>query len=200
MNRPEDALNALTKAFELGYRAFAHLEHDFSFEGIRDLPQFQALVDKYKAIHRKFVQSYNSPAPAKESVDSTVTELAFTRHSGGTFEVPCTINGLALRMVFDTGSSDITISSVEANFMMKNNYLSDKDVRGKRNYMTASGEIRSGTVINLREVTVGDIRLKDVEASVVESQRAPLLLGQSAMERFGTITIDNDRNKLIIKH
>ena len=40
----------------------------------------------------------------------------------------------------------------------------------------------------------------NVDTSVVKSQKAPLLLGQSAMERFGTITIDNQNNKLIIKH
>ena len=27
----------------------------------------------------------------------------------------------------------------------------------------------------------------------------PLLLGQSAFERFGTITLDNDRNLIVIK-
>lgn len=39
---------------------------------------------------------------------------------------------------------------------------------------------------------IGDILLKNVEASVVGDQRAPLLFGQSAMERFGIITIDNE--------
>ena len=43
-------------------------------------------------------------------------------------------------------------------------------------------------------------RSGDVDTSMVKSQKAPLFLGQSAMERFGTITIDNQNNKLIIKH
>ena len=47
---------------------------------------------------------------------------------------------------------------------------------------------------------VGDAVLRNVDASVVKSQKAPLLLGQSAMERFGTITIDNINGKLVIKH
>ncbi len=32
------------------------------------------------------------------------------------------------------------------------------------------------------------------------AQKAPLLFGLSAMERFGAITIDNQNNKLVIKH
>ena len=76
----------------------------------------------------------------------------------------------------------------------------DKDIKGKRYYQVATGELSAGAVITLREIMIGDVKLKDVEASVVNNQRAPLLFGQSAMERFGTITIDNEHNKLIIKH
>lgn len=64
----------------------------------------------------------------------------------------------------------------------------------------ATGELSAGTIITLREVMIGDVLLKNVEASVVGDQRAPLLFGQSAMERLGIITIDNEQNKLIINH
>ena len=47
--------------------------------------------------------------------------------------------------------------------------------------------------ICIREVQVGDVKLKNIEASVVKNQKAPLLLGQPVLERFGTITIDNMR-------
>ena len=87
-----------------------------------------------------------------------------------------------------------------AGTVLKNGYLSEKDVKGKKYYQIANGEISAGTVITLREVKIGDAVLRNVDASVVKSQKAPLLLGQSAMERFGTITIDNINNKLLIKH
>ena len=198
MNRIDDAMNALEKAFELGYRNFGHLEYDYDMDILRDLPQYQELVAKYKAIHDEFLQK--SDIPVSENAGQTISEIAFTRHTGGTFEVPCQINGLPLQMIFDTGASDVTISCVEANFMLKNRYLSDKDIKGKRYYQVATGELSAGAVITLREVMIGDVLLKNVEASVVGGQRAPLLFGQSAMERFGTITIDNEQNKLIIKH
>lgn len=198
MNRIEDAMNALEKAFECGYRNFGHLEYDYDMDILRDLPRYKDLVAKYKAIHMEFLQK--ADIPAAEQTEETISEVAFTRHTGGTFEVPCQINGLPLQMIFDTGASDVTISSVEANFMLKNRYLSDKDIKGKRYYQVATGELSAGAVITLREIMIGDVKLKDVEASVVNNQRAPLLFGQSAMERFGTITIDNENNKLIIKH
>jgi len=191
------SIAALRSAFEKGFRRFSHIEHDDDLDSVRELPEFKELIREYKEKHEAFLKDNDITVP--DSGES-LTEIDFKRHNGGTFEIPCDINGLALQMIFDTGASDVTISSVEANFMFKNGYLSEKDIKGKRYYQVANGQINEGTVITLREVKIGDVVLKNVDASVVKSQKAPLLLGQSAMERFGTITIDNQNNKLIIKH
>jgi clan AA aspartic protease (TIGR02281 family) len=198
MGRSEDAVAALRTAFEKGYRSFGHIRQDDDMDSLRELPEFKALIAEYEAMHAEYLKE--NELSASEEREETVTEIAMTRKPGGTFEIPCDINGLPLQMIFDTGASDVTISSVEANFMLKNGYLSEKDVKGKKYYQIANGQISEGTVITLREVKVGDAVLKNVDASVVKSQKAPLLLGQSAMERFGTITIDNINNKLYIKH
>ena len=197
MGRLEESIEALRVAFEKGYRSFAHIRLDDDMDPVRKLPAFKALMEEYEAKQAAYLKEVELEAPAPEE---TITEIAFKRHPGGTFEIPCDINGLPLQMIFDTGAADVTISSVEANFMLKNGYLSDKDIKGKRYYQVANGQISEGTIITLREVKVGDAVLHNVDASVVKSQQAPLLLGQSAMERFGTITIDNQDNKLIIKH
>ena len=197
MGRLEESIAALRKSFEKGYRSFSHIRLDDDMDAVRDLPEFKALMEEYEAKHAEYLKQFELSMPEKEE---TVTEIAVKRNPGGTFEIPCDINGLALQMIFDTGASDVTISSVEANFMFKNGYLSDKDIKGKKYYQIANGQISEGTTITLREVKIGDAVLHNVDASVVKSQKAPLLLGQSAMERFGTITIDNQNNKLIIKH
>ena len=197
MGRPDDSIAALRHAFEMGYRGFAHIRQDDDMDAIRDLPEFKSLMDEYEAKHESYVKEFELSNPTKEE---TVTEIAFQRKSGGTFEIPCDINGLPLQMIFDTGASDVTISSVEANFMLKNGYLSERDVKGRRYYQIADGQLSEGTIVTLREVKLGDAVLRNVDASVVNSQKAPLLLGQSVMERFGTITIDNIGNRLVIKH
>jgi clan AA aspartic protease (TIGR02281 family) len=197
MGRLEESIAALRKSFEKGYRSFSHIRLDDDMDAVRELPEFKALVEEYEAKHAEYLKQFELSMPEKEE---TVTEIAVKRNPSGTFEIPCDINGLALQMIFDTGASDVTISSVEANFMFKNGYLSDKDIKGKKYYQIANGQISEGTTITLREVKIGDAVLHNVDASVVKSQKAPLLLGQSAMERFGTITIDNQNNRLIIKH
>ena len=115
-------------------------------------------------------------------------------------KVQCKVNGLPLHFVFDTGASDVTLSIVEANFMMKNGYLSGNDVIGSQRYVDANGDISVGTVINIKDVTFGGLDLNNVRATVVRNQRAPLLLGQSVLGRLGKIEIDNPGRVLKITH
>lgn len=110
------------------------------------------------------------------------------------------INGLPLHFVFDTGPSDVTISMVEATFMMKNGYLNANDVVGSLRYMDANGDMSVGTIINLKNVNFGGLDLNNVRASVVRNQKAPLLLGQNVLGRLGRIEIDNSKNILIVTH
>lgn len=198
MGRCDQAMEALGKTLEKGYRKFAHLENDDDMDPIREREDYKELVARYRVIFQE--ELLRIGAKAQESgPKGVISEIKMTRMYGGTYEIPCQVNGLPLKMIFDTGAASVTISSVEANFMLKNGYLKDSDVKGKSNYITASGDIHEGTVLRLKEVKLGDAVLKDVEASVVSNQKAPLLLGQSVLEKFGTITIDNINSKLKIK-
>lgn len=48
-------------------------------------------------------------------------------------------------------------------------------------------------------MTLGDVILYNVEATIIDNIHAPLLLGQSALEQFGSIEIDNRNNQIILK-
>ncbi len=123
----------------------------------------------------------------QRSIGQTVIKM---QKEGGVYTVPCKVNGLALKFIFDTGASDVSISATEALFMLKNGYLDNSDLRGEQNYFNANGEISTGTVILIREIEFSGLKLKNVQASVVHSLDAPLLLGQSALEKLGKYQID----------
>lgn len=198
MGKLDEAVDALRTAFEKGYRRFPHIENDDDLDPIRSLPIFIELMDEYRLKHENFLSEFMRERGTDDG-EEEISEVEMKKMYSGTYEIPCSVNGLSLKMVFDTGASDVTISAVEANFMLKNGYLSEDDVKGKNRYMTASGDIHEGTILRLKEVQLGDTILKNIEASVVHNQKAPLLLGQSVLEKFGTITIDNVNSKLLIK-
>lgn len=129
-------------------------------------------------------------------VQGQTTTVQMQRDEGGTYTVPCKVNGLTMRFIFDTGASTVCISATEALFMLKNGYLDRSDIKGKNYSQVASGDIVEGMTINLRKVEIGSLPLYNVEANVVNSLSAPLLFGQTAIQKLGPIKLDGD--KLII--
>lgn len=198
MGSKQKALEYLAKSLEMGYRRFAHIARDQDMDPIRDMDEFKELIKKYDQQEEKgngtigYV-SFN----VSDANDASVAEIPFTKENG-IYKVKCKINGLPLHFVFDTGASDVTISMVEATFMMKNGYLSGNDVIGSQRYMDANGDVNVGTIINLKDVDFGGQSLNNVRASVVRNQKAPLLLGQSVLGRLGKIEIDNSKSVIKI--
>ena len=194
MGQLDTSLEMLKNSFELGYRRFNHIENDDDINALRSLPEYNELINTYKERHSSEVES-----SAENEFIEQVAEVPFTKEYD-ICKVKCTINNLPLHFVFDTGASDISISNVEAAFMLKNGYLSQHDFQGKQNYITADGDISEGTIINLRTVEFGGLKLTNIKASVVKNQKAPLLLGQSVLKKLGKIEIDNNLKILRITH
>lgn len=116
--------------------------------------------------------------------------------AGGVYLVPIRVNGLDLKFIFDTGASSISLSSAEALVMLRQGLISEDDVMGQHQFQDATGGVSVGTIIRLRTVEIGGITLSNIEASVVDNIQAPLLLGQTALSKFGKVTIDYNNNTI----
>ena len=196
----DKALKNLRTAMENGFRRFYHLRNDDDLAELRKRPQFEAIISEYENLSnpQKKSSEITDDNETVEKINSESVEIPFTPQ-GGCASVKCSINDLPLSFIFDTGASIVSISQMEASFMLKNGYLTPQDIVGKGRFVNADGDITEGTVINLRNVDFGGLKLKDVKVSVVKNQKAPLLLGQTVLGRLGRIEIDNKNKKLIIK-
>lgn len=191
----ELAFAALEDELKDGYVQFNHIRRDVDL-----IPLHGERLDSLLSIYETKVQERIRTFKGEECVDATeekVVEIPFTK-TGGVTKVDCTINNLPLNFIFDTGASEVTISQVEANFIYKNGYLDSRDIVGKKTYQVATGAIAVGTTIILKQIEFGGLILRDVRASVVETQNAPLLLGQTVLQRLGKIEIDNTQRILKI--
>ena len=117
---------------------------------------------------------------------------------GGVFTIPCTINGLKLNFIFDTGASDVSISLTEALFMLKNGYLEPDDIYGSSYAQIANGDITENTKILLKKIEFAGFTLYNVTATVIHSTSAPLLFGESAMAKLGKFQIDPNNGTLTV--
>lgn len=190
----DSAFSYLHRAVAAGYIHARHMRKDSDLNLLHDTEEFERIL---RLCEEGMLRQ--RAAGAAGPVEKKTAEIPFVKENGIT-KVKCAVNGLPLHFYFDTGASDVTLSDVEASFMMKNGYLSKKDIVGRAGYGNANGEISVGTVIVLREIAVGELTLQNVRASIVAGNKAPLLLGQSVLSRLGTIEIDNARRMLKITY
>ena len=115
---------------------------------------------------------------------------------GGVYKVPCVVNGAKMKFIFDTGAATVCLSESMAEYLLDNDYITKEDILGTGTSQVADGRIVDHVKINLRDIEIAGLHLKDVEAVVVVGQHAPLLLGQSAIQQLGLVSIRG--NKLII--
>lgn len=138
------------------------------------------------------VYQQSGPSEAAEERVSASGKPTVIRmiEEGGVYKIPVRINGAEMDFIFDTGASLISISNLEASYLIKQGKISQEDVQGSAQFVDAQGNVSVGTVVNIREVRIGDRTVSNVKASVVDNNEAPLLLGQTFLRKFGRIAID----------
>lgn len=160
-----------------------------------DKKNIRLIVSEENERKKELAHEQEIIVPIRQGNVSKIKMLEF----GGVYHIPILINGVEMLFVFDTGASLISISSAEATFLYKQGKLSHEDIQGEIELMDANGDINVGAKVNLREVTIGDQKLENVEATVIDNPNAPILLGQSALGRFGKIQIDYQNGFLIME-
>lgn len=118
---------------------------------------------------------------------------------GGALYVPVVVNGsLPLKFVLDSGASDVCIPADVAQTLKRMGELTPADARGFGTAVLADGSRVRAERVMLHSIQVGGHTVKNVVASVTDTQGS-LLLGQSFLARFKSWSIDNERRVLILK-
>lgn len=115
----------------------------------------------------------------------------------GVYTIPCSINGVKRSLVFDTGASTVTISMGFADVLYNLGKLKVEDFKGFGESQVANGHIVNNTKIVLQSIEIAGLHIRNVDAVIIEGQNVPLLLGLSAIQKLGKVTLTG--NKLIIE-
>ena len=153
-----------------------------------------------ESLDREMLLDIYSPIGEVEIINSdennkSVNSIIMTKKNG-VYYIPAKVNGVPMQFVLDTGASVVSISITEALLLYKNGKLSKSDILGKQYFTDANGTISVGTKIILRNIKIGNKNIQNIEANIVHNTNAPLLIGQSVLERLGKITIDTNNKTL----
>jgi clan AA aspartic protease (TIGR02281 family) len=140
--------------------------------------------------------SVTTPANTVASATNTTaadTVPIYSDRGGRGVRVDVKVGGVFVRMLIDTGSTDILISNSLASTLVgagDAEWLPDTDVT------LADGTKIKSRNVKIHRVSIGEHTLIDVEASVNPSDTGDMLLGFPILNLFGKFTIDTNANQL----
>lgn len=127
-----------------------------------------------------------APASPIEQVNG---EVALRAGMDGHFHVQALINGTNVRLLVDTGASDVALSASDAARLG----IDMSTLRFDRLYNTANGTVPGARVV-LDEVRVGSLTVRNVDASVTRGDGlSQSLLGMSFLRQLSAVQFDGDR-------
>ena len=119
--------------------------------------------------------------------------------SGGTYQIPVVINNvLKINFIFDSGASDVSISPDVALTLIKTGTVTSSDFVGTQKYVFADGTTADSKVFIIKDLKIGNKTVYNIRASISSSIDAPMLLGQSVLQKFGKFSIDNNAHTITI--
>lgn len=130
----------------------------------------------------------DADAPAAESSAAASRTMTLRAGPGGHFWVDADVDGTAMPFVIDTGATSVTLSKDAAELLGLR--LSQRDFT--QPHHTAGGIVHAAPV-RLREVRIGALVVRDVEAAVNPRLRGVSLLGMSFLGRLDGYEVRGDR-------
>lgn len=173
------------KAAKTCIKKSLEIEHDpMTLNMVNDAPFLSPIKKTVIRLVRKYSAENNVTMKVlkKEVADSTVIDY---RSIAGIFEVVCEVNGIPVKMIFDTGAWGVLISDALAKQMEKKGTLTEDDFLGYGESVVADGRVVPAKIVRIRELKLGDIVMHDVHAIIVEGiDEDGMLLGQTVLSNF----------------
>jgi clan AA aspartic protease (TIGR02281 family) len=140
----------------------------------------------------------SAPVATKPALLTTNIKVIPMLDEGGVYFVPVLINEtITLKFVVDSGAADVSIPADVLTTLMRAGTITQLDLVGTQTYTLADGSTTSLPTFRIRSLKIGDIVLRDVLGSVANS-KGDLLLGQSALGRFKSWSMDNTTHALVL--
>ena len=115
-------------------------------------------------------------------------ELVLRKGANGHFLVKAHVNGVETNFLVDTGASDVALTAEDA----KRIGINAGKLKYTREYQTANGIIRAAP-LTLRDVRIGQLRIRNVEATVTDAPMGISLLGMSFLGELAGYEVRGDR-------
>jgi hypothetical protein len=129
--------------------------------------------------------------------DDNVLKYSVTPKSG-LITAPCIINGYTVPFTFDAKLVP-QISVEETLKLLSSGAIGKEDFQGNPDEILADGTVANRAILNIKEFTIANETIRDVEFMVNSNLGYPLIIGNSVLSSFGDYTIDSAQQQIIFR-
>jgi peptidoglycan-associated lipoprotein len=117
-------------------------------------------------------------------------------------------NSLSFSAVVNGYTTQITLSeegpglsfSVDATLkMLKSGAIGKTDFAGDAEKILGNNSVADKSIFTVGEINITTKSAFDLEATVLQKQKSPVLMSEKVLKRFGTYTIDKEKKQIIFK-
>ncbi len=116
----------------------------------------------------------------------------------GNITAACIINGYTAQFTFDAKLIP-QISVNEALRLLSSKAIGKEDFVGNPDEILADGTIANRSKLVIKELTIANVSIKNVEFLVISNLSYPIVMGNSVFNAIGDYTIDNAQQQIIFR-
>jgi peptidoglycan-associated lipoprotein len=116
----------------------------------------------------------------------------------GFVTAPCIINGFTVQFTFDAKLIP-QISVTEALKLLTSRAIGKDDFVGNPDEILADGTIANRSKLIIKELTIANVTLKNIEFTVISNLTYPLVFGNTIFTQIGDYTIDAAQQQIIFR-
>ncbi len=113
--------------------------------------------------------------------------------------ISISIEGVSEDFIFDTGASGIVLNQSLFYSLWNSGKINQSSIKGKTKVGIADGSQVDALILEIKNLRIGNFYQPLAEAIFIDNPNAPALIGQSFLNHFGTITIDNTAKKILLQ-
>ncbi|MFZ4707950.1 MAG: OmpA family protein, partial [Bacteroidales bacterium] len=125
--------------------------------------------------------------------------VTLSKGEGKSLTLPCIVNDFNIDITLDEQDRGLYFSVDETLELLKSGAISKTDFSGDADKILANGTVQDKAVFVVAEIRLANKSIFDVEASVSQKVKVPVMMGESILKKFGAYTLDREKKQLIFK-
>ena len=168
-------------------------------------------VDTINTVVADQTQKTETPVQTQKALPSGQPQKVVVQINPDDNVVPLTTNSdnsLSFSAVVNGFTTQITLSeegpglsfSVDATLkMLKSGAIGKTDFAGDAEKIIGNNSIADKSVFTVGEINITTKSAFDLEATVLQKQKAPVLMSEKVLKRFGNVTVDKEKKQIVFK-